>query len=82
MFSESRQRTFRGIENGSEVCAGLDDGSAFVRGKCRVDINIEVRVAYCSHWCLGVAFSPAHLRGFEYRNSYCIKDIANPRRHC
>jgi hypothetical protein len=22
------------------------------------------------------------VRGFEYRNSYCIKDIANPRRHC
>jgi hypothetical protein len=40
MLSEGGKRTFSGVKNGREGSTGLDDGSAFVRGKCRVNINI------------------------------------------
>jgi hypothetical protein len=39
-------------------------------------------LSLCLCVCVCVCVCHCVLRGFEYRNSYCLKDIANPRRHC
>jgi hypothetical protein len=40
MLGEGRKGAFSGVENGSEISAGLDNGSDFVRGEGRIDIDV------------------------------------------
>jgi hypothetical protein len=60
MLGKGGKRTFSGIEDGGEVSIGLDDGSAFVCGEGRIDVDVKVGITYSSHGCLRVTLGPSH----------------------
>jgi hypothetical protein len=60
MLGEGGKRTFSGVEDGSKISTGLDDGSAFVRGEGRIDVDVKVGVSYCPNGCFRVTFGPSH----------------------
>ncbi len=40
MLGEGRKGAFSGVENGSEIGAGLDNSGDFLRGEGRIDIDV------------------------------------------
>jgi hypothetical protein len=60
MGGKSWQRTFGCIEHRRKVGTGLYECGAFVCGKLRIDINVEVRILYSAHGRFWVAFGLSH----------------------
>jgi hypothetical protein len=60
MLGKGGQRAFRGVENGSEIGTGLDDGGVFVRREGGINVHVKVGVTDSSHGCFGVTLGPSH----------------------